>query len=225
MQTQNQIVETEHLFKALLEQPNGLARRILSKAGSNATDLLDKTDAYIRSQPRVSGESAQVLSSWQFHSQRDEISHRASCACSLRIERVTTVSGKAAQALSSCHVLSQKGRSARLHPVHAALGVKHTAMVLQVLGRNLEGTITKAEDIKKEWKDDFTSVEHLVLAMLDDARFGRKLLRDAGLDAGKLTQAIKDIRGGNRVQDQVPAPSQSLGLHIMLCQESLSIVL
>lgn len=72
----------------------------------------------------------------------------------------------------------------------------------QVLGRNLEGTITKAESIKKEWKDDFTSVEHLVLAMLDDPRFGRKLLRDAGLDATKLTQAIKDIRGGNRVQDQ-----------------------
>ena len=62
MQAQNQIVETEHLFKALLEQPNGLARRILSKAGSNATDMLDKTDAYIRSQPRISGESAQVLS-------------------------------------------------------------------------------------------------------------------------------------------------------------------
>ena len=79
-----------------------------------------------------------------------------------------------------------------------------------MLGRNLEGTITKAEDIKKEWKDDFTSVEHLVLAMLDDARFGRKLLRDAGLDAAKLTAAIKDIRGGNRVQDQVPAPLNPL---------------
>ena len=73
----------------------------------------------------------------------------------------------------------------------------------QVLGRNLEGTITKAEAIKKEMKDDFTSVEHLVLAMVDDPRFGKKLLRDAGLDARKLTQAIKDIRGGNRVQDQV----------------------
>ncbi|CAL5220448.1 g2466 [Coccomyxa viridis] len=132
-QAQNQIVETEHLFKALLEQPNGLARRILSKAGSNATDMLDKTDAYIRSQPRVSGDAAQ-----------------------------------------------------------------------QVLGRNLEATITKAEGIKKEWKDDFTSVEHLVLAMLDDPRFGRKLLRDAGLDAAKLTNAIKEIRGGNRVQDQDP---------------------
>ena len=34
-----QIVETEHLFKALLEQPNGLARRILSKAGLNPTQV------------------------------------------------------------------------------------------------------------------------------------------------------------------------------------------
>ena len=70
--------------------------------------------------------------------------------------------------------------------------------VQQVLGHNLEATITKAEGIKKEWKDDFTSVEHLVLAMLDDPRFGRKLLRDAGLDI----QAIRDIRGGSCSQDQ-----------------------
>ena len=89
-----------------------------------------------------------------------------------------------------------------------------------MLGRNLEGTITKAEDIKKEWKDDFTSVEHLVLAMLDDARFGRKLLRDAGLDAAKLTAAIKDIRGGNRVQDQVPAPLNPVGVHMKACQDA-----
>ena len=55
-----QVVETEHLFKALLEQPNGLARRILSKAGSDPTKLLDKTDAYIRRQPRISGSASQV---------------------------------------------------------------------------------------------------------------------------------------------------------------------
>lgn len=68
-------METEHLFKTLLEQPNGLARRILAKAGSNPTDLLDKTDAYIRSQPRVTGDSQQVhlfsvcfplLLTWEF---------------------------------------------------------------------------------------------------------------------------------------------------------------
>lgn len=60
MQSSHQIVETEHLMKALLEQPNGLARRILAKAGSNPTELLDKTDAYIRQQPRISGDSQQV---------------------------------------------------------------------------------------------------------------------------------------------------------------------
>ena len=55
-----QIVETEHLFKALLEQPNGLARRILSKAGSDATRLLERTDAFVKRQAKVSGDAAQV---------------------------------------------------------------------------------------------------------------------------------------------------------------------
>ena len=53
-------METEHLFKCLLEQPNGLARRILAKAGSAPTDLLDKTDTFIRRQPRVTGDSQQA---------------------------------------------------------------------------------------------------------------------------------------------------------------------
>lgn len=56
-----QIVETEHLLKALLEQPNGLARRVINKAGSDATRLLDKTDEFIRRQPRVSGDTAQQV--------------------------------------------------------------------------------------------------------------------------------------------------------------------
>ncbi len=54
--------ETEHLMKALLEQPNGLARRIVSKAGGNPTALLDAVDAFTRRQPRVSGDSQQVPS-------------------------------------------------------------------------------------------------------------------------------------------------------------------
>lgn len=34
-----QIVETEHILKTLLEQPNGLARRIISKSGGNPTGM------------------------------------------------------------------------------------------------------------------------------------------------------------------------------------------
>jgi ATP-dependent Clp protease ATP-binding subunit ClpB len=56
-----QLVETEHLFKALLEQPNGLARRILSKAGLNPTTMLDKLEAFIKRQPKVSGSYEQIL--------------------------------------------------------------------------------------------------------------------------------------------------------------------
>lgn len=61
---QQQIVETEHLLKGLLEQPNGLARRIVSKAGSDPSRLLDTTESYIRQQPRVSGDSGQVSTSY-----------------------------------------------------------------------------------------------------------------------------------------------------------------
>lgn len=48
------------LLCPLQEQPNGLARRIVSKAGSDATRLLDRTDSHLRVQPRVSGDSGQV---------------------------------------------------------------------------------------------------------------------------------------------------------------------
>jgi ATP-dependent Clp protease ATP-binding subunit ClpB len=54
------VQETEHLMKALLEQPNGLARRVVSKAGGNPSALLDTVDAFTRRQPRVSGDSQQV---------------------------------------------------------------------------------------------------------------------------------------------------------------------
>ena len=52
--------------------------------------------------------------------------------------------------------------------------------VLQMLGRNLEALVTRAQELQKEWKDEFTSVEHLLLAMLDDQHFGQQLLRDEG---------------------------------------------
>ncbi|KAJ1398759.1 P-loop containing nucleoside triphosphate hydrolase [Sesbania bispinosa] len=57
-ENKHQIVETEHLMKALLEQKNGLARRIFSKVGVDNTRLLEATDKHIQRQPKVLGESA-----------------------------------------------------------------------------------------------------------------------------------------------------------------------
>ena len=52
-ENKHQIVETEHLMKALLEQKNGLARRIFSKVGVDNTRLLEATDKFIQRQPKV----------------------------------------------------------------------------------------------------------------------------------------------------------------------------
>jgi ATP-dependent Clp protease ATP-binding subunit ClpB len=50
---QQQVVESEHLMKALLEQKDGLARRIFTKAGLDKTSVLQATDDFISKQPKV----------------------------------------------------------------------------------------------------------------------------------------------------------------------------
>ena len=52
-ESKHQIVETEHLMKALLEQRNGLAQRIFAKANIDNTELLQATEKFIQRQPKV----------------------------------------------------------------------------------------------------------------------------------------------------------------------------
>ncbi|KAL4570358.1 hypothetical protein LXL04_026010 [Taraxacum kok-saghyz] len=61
--SKQQIVESEHLMKALLEQKDGLARRILTKAGLDNTSVLQATDSFIAQQPKVMDTSSPVLGS------------------------------------------------------------------------------------------------------------------------------------------------------------------
>jgi ATP-dependent Clp protease ATP-binding subunit ClpB len=51
--SKQQVVEPEHLMKSLLEQRNGLARRIFAKAGIDNTALLQATERFIERQPKV----------------------------------------------------------------------------------------------------------------------------------------------------------------------------
>jgi ATP-dependent Clp protease ATP-binding subunit ClpB len=64
------------------------------------------------------------------------------------------------------------------------------------LGRSLESLINRGEELKAKWKDSFVSIEELVMAMADDARFGADLFRSAGISKDKLEAAIMEIRGG-----------------------------
>ncbi|KAJ3679174.1 hypothetical protein LUZ60_017185 [Juncus effusus] len=131
--SKQQVVESEHLMKALLEQKDGLARRIFSKAGIDNTSVLQSTDDFISRQPKVEG----------------------------------ATSGP-------------------------------------IVGQSLVSILDNAKKYKKEFNDEFISVEHFVLAFISDKRFGQNLLKNLQLEETKLKEAVSSVRGNQRVTDQNP---------------------
>ncbi|KEF43260.1 MAG: chaperone protein ClpB [Cyanobium sp. CACIAM 14] len=72
------------------------------------------------------------------------------------------------------------------------------------LGKGLNAVLDKADALKKEFEDSYIAVEHLLLALAGDERCGRQLLSQCGTDAAKLKDAVKAVRGSQRVTDQNP---------------------
>ncbi|WP_373478924.1 ATP-dependent chaperone ClpB [Geminocystis sp.] len=72
------------------------------------------------------------------------------------------------------------------------------------LGKSLDTLLDKADNYKKQFEDDFISIEHIILGYAQDDRFGKKLLHEFNLDENKLKSIIKDIRGSQKVSDQNP---------------------
>ncbi|QQE63707.1 ATP-dependent chaperone ClpB [Leptolyngbya sp. BL0902] len=131
-QSQHQQIESEHLLLALLNQ-DGLASSIFTKLGADLSRLRERTEAFINSQPKVSGSGTSVY-----------------------------------------------------------------------LGKSLDTLLDRADTYKKDYGDDFISIEHLVLAYAQDARLGKGLFQDLGITEATLKQAIQSIRGTQKVTDQNP---------------------
>ncbi|MBA2750346.1 MAG: ATP-dependent chaperone ClpB [Tatlockia sp.] len=72
------------------------------------------------------------------------------------------------------------------------------------VGRSLDTLLDRAEIYRKEFGDDFISIEHLLLGYVKDERFGKSLIREFGTDETKLKNIIKEIRGSQKVTDQSP---------------------
>jgi ATP-dependent Clp protease ATP-binding subunit ClpB len=64
--------------------------------------------------------------------------------------------------------------------------------------------LAQAEDEAKNLKDDYVSVEHLLLAMTDDAGISGKALKEAGITRERLMQALREVRGSQRVTSPDP---------------------
>ncbi|MCC5658200.1 ATP-dependent chaperone ClpB [Nostoc sp. XA010] len=72
------------------------------------------------------------------------------------------------------------------------------------LGRSLDTLLDRADGYRKDFQDEYISIEHLLLAYAKDDRFGKALFQEFGLDEGKLKNIIKQIRGSQKVTDQNP---------------------
>ena len=72
------------------------------------------------------------------------------------------------------------------------------------LGKGVNDLLDQAEKHQQAFGDSFISIEHLLLALAGDNRCARKLLNQAGVDAGKLKVAIDAVRGNQKVTDQNP---------------------
>jgi ATP-dependent Clp protease ATP-binding subunit ClpB len=72
-----------------------------------------------------------------------------------------------------------------------------------ITGR-LNRLLTQAEDEAKRLKDQYISVEHLLLAMTEDGGAVGKLFKELGISRERLMQALQEIRGSQRVTSQNP---------------------
>jgi ATP-dependent Clp protease ATP-binding subunit ClpB len=76
----------------------------------------------------------------------------------------------------------------------------------------LNRLLAQADDEAKKLKDDYISVEHLLLAMTDDSGAAGRIFKEFGLTRERLATVLKSIRGNQRVTSQNPeATYEALG--------------
>ncbi len=72
------------------------------------------------------------------------------------------------------------------------------------LGRSLDLLLDRAEAARAKMEDEFISIEHILLGLVQDDRIGRRLYKTFNLDTAKLEAAIQAVRGSQKVTDQTP---------------------
>ncbi len=132
----NQQIDVEHVLAALLEQQDGLAPAILSKADINLEGLRRQVQQGIERLPKVSGPTGPI----------DQV---------------------------------------------------------YITGR-LNRLLTQAEDEARRLKDEYVSVEHLLLAMTEDGGATGRIFKDFHVTRERLMRAMQEVRGNQRVTSQTP---------------------
>ncbi len=70
---------------------------------------------------------------------------------------------------------------------------------------DLDKAFSEAEAMAERMKDDYVSVEHLLMALIEKADSGVSgIIKSFGIDKNKLLKALQEIRGNQRVTSQDP---------------------
>jgi ATP-dependent Clp protease ATP-binding subunit ClpB len=75
------------------------------------------------------------------------------------------------------------------------------------VGDDLRHVLEAAEKQTARFRDDFISVEHLLLGLSERRGAAADLLREAGTNQGALLEALKTVRGAQRVTSETPEAS------------------
>jgi ATP-dependent Clp protease ATP-binding subunit ClpB len=72
----------------------------------------------------------------------------------------------------------------------------------QYLGSDTFKTLEQANQLAGKLKDEFVSVEHILVALAQGTEKVGQLLKDQGVNDKTLLKAIQEVRGGTRITDQ-----------------------
>ena len=67
------------------------------------------------------------------------------------------------------------------------------------LSNNAQKTVAESIKFSKNMKDDYVSIEHLILGILKTSDDTSQLLKDSGFNIDEVTKIVKELRKGNRV--------------------------
>ncbi|VEP11244.1 protein disaggregation chaperone [Hyella patelloides LEGE 07179] len=70
------------------------------------------------------------------------------------------------------------------------------------LGQALDRMLDRAEVYRSNWDDKYISVGHILVAFAEDGRIGKRTLRGFNVNPQSLEEAIKSIRGSQKVTEQ-----------------------
>ncbi len=95
-------------------------------------------------------------------------------------------------------------RAAVENELEAVPSVKGPGAGQLYIGARLRGVLDQAQQEASTLKDDYVSVEHLLLGLASDDGPSGKLLSERGVSREALLSALKEVRGTQRVTSQNP---------------------